>query len=156
MDSIPPQTSDSVSAPRPGWWSRNWKWFVPTGCLAIVAMIAAFVAMIVIIVFGALKSTDVYKNAVARAKADPAVIDALGTPVKEGMFLSGSTSTTGPSGEAELSIPISGPKGEATIYVVAKKSAGEWTYERLVVEIAQTKQRIELMESDEALIEKQQ
>jgi len=50
------------------WWTRNWKWFVPTGCFTILVLFLVFVASIVIIVFGAIKSTDPYKDAIARAK----------------------------------------------------------------------------------------
>ncbi len=134
-----------VSAPRPGWWSRNWKWFVPTGCLTMVALVAGFVALIVVIVFGAMKSSDVYKTAVARAKSNPAVIEALGSPLKEGLFLSGKTNVDGASGEADLSIPISGPKGSGTIYAVATKSAGQWNYSTLQVEVKGSGQRIDLL-----------
>lgn len=143
MASTPPPLSP-LPAPRPDWWSRNWKWFVPAGCFTLLAAGAAFIAVIFVFVFGILKSTDVYKSAVERAKADPQVIAALGTPIEEGYFLSGSTNVNGASGQADLAIPISGPKGKATVYVVAKKSAGEWTYEKLVVEIAAPKERIHL------------
>ena len=51
----------------------------------------AFVGSIVVIVFSAMKSTDVYKEALARAKADPAVVQALGSPIKDGFLLSGNT-----------------------------------------------------------------
>ena len=98
-------------------------------------MAVAFVAVIVIVVFGAMKSSDAYKLAVARAKADPRVTAALGTPISEGMFLSGNTNVNGASGEANLAIPISGPKGKATIYAEATKSAGRWSYSKLVVQV---------------------
>ncbi len=52
------------------------------------------------IVFSAMKSSDVYKDALAQAKAEPAVIEALGSPIKDGMFVSGSTNVNGASGEA--------------------------------------------------------
>ena len=143
-----PQTTPTV--PRRGWWSRNWKWFVPTGCLSLIALFLAFIALIVFVVFGAMKSTDVYKTAVARAKASPAVIAALGSPITEGMFLSGSANTSGGSGTADMSIPISGPKGKATIYVTATKSGGEWDYSKLYVQLDQTKERIQLRDSDGA------
>jgi len=84
-------------------------------------------------IFGALKSTDVYKTAVARAKANMEVRAALGDDVHPGIFLSGNTNVSGGSGQADLSIPISGSKGKGTIYVVATKSAGEWNYSQLVV-----------------------
>ena len=104
-----------------------------------------FAGSIVVIVFSAMKSTDVYKEALARAKADPAVIEALGSPIKDGFFFSGNTNVNGASGESNLAIPISGPKGKGTIYVSADKSLGRWNYSGLVVELGQTHQRIDLL-----------
>ncbi|MEP6809516.1 MAG: cytochrome c oxidase assembly factor Coa1 family protein [Chthoniobacterales bacterium] len=146
MDQIPPPPIPPTPhpVPRPGWWSRNWKWFVPMGCLTFVGLIAAFVALMVLIVFGAMKSGDVYKHAVAEARANPEVAAALGTPLKEGMFISGTTNVNGASGNADLAIPISGPKGAGTIYAVAEKSAGQWTYSKLEVEVKGSGKRIGL------------
>ena len=118
---------------------------MPTGCLGFALLVAGFVALLVMVIFGAMKSSDVYKDALAKARANSAVIDALGSPIKEGMFLSGNTNVNGASGEANLSIPISGPKGKGTIYVAATKSAGEWTYATLVAEIEKTHERIDLI-----------
>ena len=106
----------------------------------------AFVGSILMIVFSAMKSTDVYKEALARAKADPSVIEALGSPIKDGFLLSGNTNVNGASGESNLAIPISGPKGNGTIYVSANKLLGRWNYSGLVVEVAQTHQRIDLLQ----------
>jgi hypothetical protein len=131
--------------PRPGWWSRNWKWFVPTGCCLTPLLIGAcFAAFLVLVVFAALKQSDVYKTAVARAKSDSRVMAALGTPIEEGWYLSGNTNVNGGSGDANISIPISGPKGKGTIYAVATKSAGEWNYSKLQVKIDRTGQTIDL------------
>ena len=114
------------------------------GCLTFIGLIVAFVALLVVVIFGAMKSTDVYKEAVNRAKANSEVTEALGTPLKEGMFLSGNTNVNGGSGDADLSIPISGPKGSGTIYVKAQKSAGKWTYSTLEVEVKGSDKRIDL------------
>lgn len=141
----PPFTPPPQPVQQPGWWSRNWKWFVPTGCcLTPLVLGGALAAFIILVVFGALKQTDVYQTAVARAKADQRVTNALGTPIEEGWFLSGNTNVNGSSGDADLSIPISGPKGKGTIYTVATKSAGEWTYSKLVVKIDSTGETIDL------------
>jgi hypothetical protein len=70
--------------PRPNWWKRNWNWFVPVGCFGMLALFVSFVASVALIVFSAMKSTDVYKDALARAKANPAVIEGLGSPITEG------------------------------------------------------------------------
>ena len=56
------------------------------GCLTFIGLIVAFVALLVVVIFGAMKSTDVYKEAVRRARANSEVTDALGTPLKEGCF----------------------------------------------------------------------
>ena len=106
----------------------------------------AFVGSILLIVFSAMKSTDVYKQALARAKAHPAVIEALGSPIKDGFLMSGNTNVNGASGESNLAIPISGPKGKGTIYVSANKLLGRWIYSGLVVELGQTHERIDLLQ----------
>lgn len=135
-----------LAKPTPNWWIRNWKWFVPVGCFTLMLLFLAFVGSILLIVFSAMKSTDVYKDALARAKTNPAVIDALGSPIKERFFMSGNTNVNGASGKSNLAIPISGPKGKGTIYVSAQKSLGEWNYSGLIVEIGQTHQRIDLLQ----------
>jgi hypothetical protein len=119
---------------------------VPLGCLTASVLFLAFVGSILVIVFSAVKSTDVYREALARAKADPAVIEALGSPIKDGFLVSGNTNVNGASGESNLAIPISGPKGKATIYVSASKSLGQWNYSGLVVEVGQTHERIDLLQ----------
>ena len=84
MDPSPPPANQPPQ--RAGWWARNWKWFVPTGCLAMLLLAAGFVFFIIAIVFGAMKSSDAYKMALARAKADPRVVSALGSPIEDGFF----------------------------------------------------------------------
>ena len=118
---------------------------MPLGCLSGALLFLAFVGSILVIVFSAMKSTDVYREALASASADPAVIEALGSPIKEGFLVSGNTNVNGASGESNLAIPISGPRGKGTIYVSANKSLGQWNYSGLVVEIGQTRERIDLL-----------
>jgi len=128
------------------WWKGNWKWFVLVGCFSMFLLFVAFVGSIALIVFSAVKSTDVYKDALTLAKTHPSVIEALGSQIKEGFLVSGNTNVDGASGEANLSIPISGPNGKGTIYVAATKSLGRWNYSGLIVEIAKTHQRINLLQ----------
>ena len=130
---------------RPNWWSRNWKWFVPAGCLTIVLLFAAFIGGIVMIVFGSMKQADVYKQAVARAQSDPVVVQKLGSPIETGMFLSGNINVNGPSGDAKIAIPIHGPKGKGTIYVEATKSAGKWDFSLMQVAVDGEDTRIDLL-----------
>lgn len=129
----------------PGWWNRNAKWAVPVTVLVVLLAFAGFVFGIVAFVFGMMKSNEAYRGAVSRASVNPAVIAALGKPITAGYFTSGSIKTNGASGAASMAIPISGPSGAATLYVEATQSAGQWTFSQLVVELAGTKQRIDLL-----------
>lgn len=112
----------------------------------MLLLLAGFVFAMMSMVFGVMKSSDAYKMALARAKADPRVMAALGSPIKDGLFVWGKTNVSGTSGQADLTIPISGPRGKGTIYFVASKFAGEWTFSKLMVEVADTGQRIDLVE----------
>ena len=118
---------------------------MPLGCLTVALLFLLFAGSIIVIVFSAMKSTGVYKEALSRAKADPSIIEALGSPIKDGFLVSGNTNVNGASGETNLAIPISGPKGKGTIYVSANKSLGQWIYSGLVVEVGETHQRIDLL-----------
>lgn len=117
---------------------------MPAACAGGVLLFAGFIALVLGVVFGFMKSSDVYKEAIARAKAEPAIVQALGSPIREGFFVTGNINVNGSSGEASLAIPISGPNGKATIYVEASKSLGQWTFSHLVVEIEKTGERIDL------------
>jgi hypothetical protein len=140
------QPFSQLATAKPNWWERNWKWFVPLGCFSVALLFLVFVGSILVIVFSAMKSTDVYKEALSRAKEHPAVLEALGSPIQDGFLVSGNTNMNGASGESNLAIPISGPKGKGTIYVSANKSLGQWKYSGLVVEVGQTHERIDLLQ----------
>jgi len=113
------------------WFSRNWKWLVPTAVLGFVALVALAAGMLVSFVFGLLKSSEPYQHAVAAASTNPNVVRELGAPVAPGWYVSGSVSVSGTSGEANLAIPLNGKLRRGTVYVVAKKTDGAWTYGRL-------------------------
>jgi hypothetical protein len=91
-----------------------------------------------------MKQSDAYKIALARAQANPAVIEAIGSPISQTGIVSGNSNVSGAVGEANLSIPLSGPKGKATLYVEAKKSADTWFFQTMVVKIEKTGERIDL------------
>jgi hypothetical protein len=123
-------------------------WFVPTGCITLIVLFVAFILGIVLVAFGAMKSSDAYKLAVGRAKSDPRVIEAIGIPIKESWFVSGSTNVNGPTGKSDLAISIHGPKGPAKIYAVGEKSGGQWEYSKLAVEVEKTGETIDLKQAD--------
>lgn len=143
-----PTMHPAQPAQQPSWWNRNWKWALPVGCLILllpVLLLTGFVGGILALVFGTIKSTDVYEEALARARSHPAVIEALGEPVEDRWWMSGQINTSGPSGSADIAIPLRGPKGKGTVYAVASKSAGRWEYQTLEVEVEGRAERIDLL-----------
>jgi hypothetical protein len=138
-------TITSATPPPRNWMQRNWKWVIPTGCLTLIVLIALFMAGISGIVFTSMKSTDAYREAVAKAQAHPTVREALGEPINTSWYLTGNVNVTGPSGWANLAIPLKGSRRNGTLYAVATKSAGTWTYQTLEVEVEGQDGRIDLL-----------
>ena len=103
------------------------------GCGAIIVLCGVFVVGIVIVVFGAIKSTDVYHGAYSRVQNDPRVIAAIGSPVEAGWWMSGNVHVANRRGDADFSFPVHGPKGRAGVHAVATRSDGAWTYSELSV-----------------------
>ena len=125
---------------RPAWV----KW-VGLGCVGLIAIVALAVWGFVALIMGSLKQSDAYKEALAAVRADSAAVEALGEPIEPGFFLSGSVNVSGPSGDAELSIPLHGPKGKGTLYLEATKRAGRWDYSLLELAVDGTEKRIDLL-----------
>ena len=109
-----------------------WVW-VGIGCAVMVGGVVALIVFIVTIVFGSMRSSTPYREAVAKAKHDPRVIAAFGSPVKDSYIFSGSINTRNRDGDAKLDIPMYGPKGGGTLRVVATKQRGRWYYNQMVV-----------------------
>jgi hypothetical protein len=131
-----------------GWWATNWKWVLPVGCLGTIVMFVALGFSIFAFVTGTMKSSWPYAEGVKLAKANPAVVDALGAPLRTTWWFSGSMNVSGPSGEAELAIPLRGSQGSGTLYVIAHKRAGEWSFELAEVAIKGNDDRIDLLSQD--------
>ena len=147
MDNPPPLPTPYQPPHAPNWWQRNWPWAAPVGCVTLLVFLVVVIGGFMLAVFGAMKSSDAYQTAVQRAKANEQVIVALGSPVKEGMFLSGNVNVYGGgSGNAHLAIPVSGSRGKGTLYAVATKSEGTWTYSILRVKVDGTDSAIDLLE----------
>lgn len=132
------------STTQKNWWQRNWKWVVPVaGGILLVGITCA--VLLFMILFGALKSSDVYQMALKEAQSNPDVVRVLGEPVKPGWWLSGLINVSGSSGHANLTVPISGPREAGTLYIVATKTAGQWQFSTLEVAVADQAEHINLL-----------
>lgn len=115
------------------------------GVLTILALIVLFAGSIVFLVLTLMRHTDVFREAVARAEANPQVRAELGEPIREGWWVMGQVRITGPSGRANLAIPLKSSKRDGTLYAVAHKSAGVWKYDTLEVAVEGRPGRISLL-----------
>lgn len=120
--------------------SRIWRKPVSLGATFALRCLSAFILWILRII----KSSAPYRLGLALAKSDPAVAEALGRPVSEGLFTTGAMSVDGPTGRAELSIPLQGPKGRALLHVHATRTHGEWRLDAVVLETESPARRIAL------------
>lgn len=118
---------------------------VPVDCLGTVVLTVASCAGIAGIVMGGMKFSWAYSEGVDLARHDKRVVEALGEPIDTGWLVSGSIKSSGPTGDADLAIPLSGRQDSGTLDVVAHKRAGEWKFERAEVEVHGWQQRINLL-----------
>jgi len=131
-----------------GWFARNWLWVVPTGCLSFVLLCVACLAAGIYLLFGAIQKSEPAQEALRRVQASQALVEALGTPIEPGWYITGSTKTSGKTGHAELSMPISGPKGKGTLVLKATLSGGPyWEFSRLYVEL-EDQRRFDLLRGE--------
>lgn len=136
-----------VQPQQKGCLGRNWKWMLPVGCLGLILVGVAVIGGIFLVAMSALKSSEVYKGALERARSNPEAVTALGEPIKDGWLVQGNVSFSGGSGNANLQIPVSGPKNSGTIQVRAVNESGAWMYERLDL-VVQNGETISLLERD--------
>lgn len=122
-----------------------WVW-VGCGCGLLLAGFIAFICFIVFVVFAAMRSAQPYQDGLQRASVDPRVLEAFGSPIEPGWFLSGSIKTENQTGTADISIPISGPKQSGHIQVTGTKSGGRWRYTTMTV-IPKSGPPIDLLEN---------
>src|SRR5213592_4793951 len=59
------------------------------GCSVLIVLGIGLFAVLAFIVFGAIKKSDVYKEALTRVQNDQRVVDALGSPIEAGFWVSG-------------------------------------------------------------------
>jgi hypothetical protein len=134
MTYVPP----APSPPPGGWYQRNRRWFLPlviAGPVLLVVLAVGFVVGIFAVVMGSMKASGAYQQALKRVRSDPAVVQAIGRPVRPGRTVWGNINVSGPNGSASMSFPVSGPKGEGRVFVDATKTGGVWTLDSLSVEI---------------------
>jgi dipeptidase len=135
---------DDYYQPKKSWWDKNWKWFVPTGCLSIIAIIVLFVSVIILGVSSMMKNSDAYKEAMNAAQHNKQVTEKLGALLEKDGMISGNINVSDNTGNCNLEIPIKGSKGTGVLFVVAHKKV-KWKFDELSVYINATDEEIDLL-----------
>ena len=123
------------------WIGRNWKWFVPVAGLLVVIVMG----MIWLVLANSIRSSFPYQEGLARARASHGVTSALGSPLEDGLLVSGDVNQNESTGNASLRVSIAGPRGKGTLVIEAEEELGIWNFKSLVVELDDTDKRIDLL-----------
>jgi hypothetical protein len=102
----------------------------------VVILVGAYFAWQWLVGMDALRRSEVYAEAVARAGSHPQVVAALGQPVEPGWWVRGRVVVDGPGGEGRLALPLAGPDGRGRLAAEARRQGGIWRFDRLEVTLA--------------------
>ncbi len=115
------------------WWSRNWKWFVPTIIGVPILLCGGLCAGFFYFVFNALQNSPPVIAAVQAAQSSPGAIAALGSPIEAGAMVQGNVQINNNTGTVDVMIPVSGPSGTGTISVKGSMRNGQWSYSEITL-----------------------
>ena len=114
--------------------SRGVLGWIGCGCLGVLLLCGGGGAGIFLLVTNMMRGSEPYQVALHHAQADDKVKQDLGAPLEAGFWVSGSVSTSGGSGLANLAIPVHGPKGRGTLYVDAHRESGRWVFDTMKID----------------------
>jgi hypothetical protein len=117
---------------RRGWWSQNWRWFLPALLLAIVVLGGGAIYWAL---FTRVFHLGVVQSAMQAIQQSAEVDRALGqpiTPVRWGV----PPSTRLETDEQDVRWEIEGPQGKAKAHVHARMQQGQWATDVLEVTLA--------------------
>lgn len=101
------------------WFTRNWKWVIPLGCLVPMLCCGSFITATYFGISSMIEHSVAFKDAMTLAGSNSEVENTLGTPLKAGMGVTGTIKENNGTGMADFRVPLSGPKGKGTLHVVA-------------------------------------
>ena len=129
------------------WFQRNKSWAIPVGCIGLVVVLGCS-GVLGAAAFCAKKGSELYNIEQARiaqlqadvkqkVEANPAVQEALGTPVAVGEFQNRGYNNMNGNVRVEFAFRATGPKGVGDGICVATREGpqGDWSYERLELDV---------------------
>lgn len=141
------EDSNELIVDKRNWWNRNWKWFVPTGCLSLIVLFALFLVGVFFEVTSIIKDSDAYIESMELVQHNKILIEKLGSPIETDGMVSGTVSAVNDIRKCDVQVPLKGPKGKATLFVVGEKR-GKWKYSEMSVYIEKTDEKIDLLKKE--------
>jgi Cytochrome oxidase complex assembly protein 1 len=115
-----------------GWWSRNWKWFVPTLFLCLILMCGGCLGGIAIIFISGLKHMEPYVVTMEKIQADKEAQEAFGQPIRDDSWFP----VMGTAGnDLHIRWDLVGPKGKGKADVTARLNNKSNKLEIVVIEV---------------------
>ena len=93
----------------------------------------------------ALKGSEAYQLGVKALNANAEAVTMLGAPIETGMATGSINTSSGGSGDAQLSFSVTGAKARGKIYLKAHKDMGTWRLQQEQLEIDGRAGRIDLV-----------
>ena len=123
-------------APQRSWWSRNWKWAVPVGCLGLMVSCCGFALVAGALGWNTITNNPASVRAVEIAQADSEVQAVLGTPIQTSPWKQQSeVSYKNGRSTAQATIELDGPKADGVLRIDAIELNDNWSYLVLEVEV---------------------
>ncbi|WP_426485906.1 cytochrome c oxidase assembly factor Coa1 family protein [Flavobacterium sp. 2] len=141
------EDSNKLIVDKRNWWNRNWKWFVPTGCLTLIVLFVLFLVVVFFEVTSIIKDSDAYIESMELVQHNKILIEKLGSPIETDGMVSGTVSAVNDVRKCDVQVPLKGPKGKATLFVVGEKR-GKWKYSEMSVYIEKTDEKIDLLKKE--------
>jgi hypothetical protein len=120
---------------------------VPIALIVSIALVLCIGLGVSIVFFvaGIMKSSAAYAEGMKQLINHPEAVAYLGEPIESGFFVSGNINISGPTGNAQIAIPVSGSKQAGTVYVQGQKSMGKWHFPHVLFRGKQDDREIDLI-----------
>ncbi|GAC1428900.1 MAG: hypothetical protein NVSMB68_01010 [Thermoanaerobaculia bacterium] len=103
------------------------------GCGFLLGVSVLVIVAVSFVASSFFRTSEVYREALHRTQSHPAVIAALGKPVRSSHWDQGRMKAETTKDVADLTFPIEGPNGKASVHAIARRSGHHWQFERLIV-----------------------
>ena len=101
---------------------------------SIIGAIMVFCIIMIVLVNGIFKNSEVYKMTLEILNNNTQAQTVLNKEIKSSGFISGNISTSGSSGNANLSFSVTGSTGKVKIYVIGIKEIDGWKIVKLYIQ----------------------